>query len=233
MLVSVMKLQARITTQGFKVPGGGKWEMMRFGDSLWEQFVMRAGGMASWWQIHVLVLNFNYQGPLRNTPRNNRKILLSISQILRQESSGIYFIIIFLSLRAAALLPWHPHSRVIGIKPSYIKSYQTLLRFSTVQSSTGSLPGVKDELSPMWWVWLHVRKGAGGWARKGRGTTVKALEGGRKWDPPPQTWGSCSPSAGRKGNLWCCGVSTTTVEIPLWEKDVFFFSPRKVETSLC
>lgn len=232
MLVSVMKLQARITTQGFKVPGGGKWEMMRFGDSLWEQFVMRAGGMASWWQIHVLVLNFNYQGPLRNTPRNNRKILLSISQILRQESSGIYFIIIFLSLRAAALLPWHPHSRVIGIKPSYIKSYQTLLRFSTVQSSTGSLPGVKDELSPMWWVWLHVRKGAGGWARKGRDNCEGP--GGRKKVGSSSSDLRVMLSLCREERelmmLWSIYNHSRNTTL---RKGCGFFFPRKVETSLC
>lgn len=164
MLVSVMKLQASITTEGFKVPGGGKWEMMRFGDSLWSNLlcVQEEGSpddrftSRSWtlitkalWETHRETIG---------------KFCLAFHRFFAERiCRDLFYYYFFLSLRAAALLPWHPHSRVIGIKPSYIKSYQTLLRFSTVQSSTGSLPGVKDELSPMWWVWLlPIQKEAGG-----------------------------------------------------------------------
>ena len=55
----IMELQARKTAHRFEVPGGGRWEMMRFGDSLCERFVMHAEGMVTWWQIHFLVLNLN------------------------------------------------------------------------------------------------------------------------------------------------------------------------------
>lgn len=71
-LINIWKLQQKPTwrfssdgTAGkyrsmlFEVPGGGRWEMMRFGDSLYEQFVMHIGGRVTWWQIHFLVLNLN------------------------------------------------------------------------------------------------------------------------------------------------------------------------------
>lgn len=75
------------------------------------------------------------------------KVFRAFRRLLTSNLWG-FVLLLFFFLCELQLCCLDIHSRVIGSKPSCRKSYQALLRFSTVQSGAGSPPPRKDEPSP-------------------------------------------------------------------------------------